>query len=170
MRPWVAPTSHSRSVRATRLGLALVVSSLRPAQEPADGPGCQVSAAARALCAMEARLSDALRRNDAATLVEVYADAFHLVNYRGKASGRRRVLDAVRSGALRFDSLAVSELRVRAYGSAGVVTGLQRQVARDPGAGAGAHPSTVRFIHVYARSGRRWLLVATQITPVLAGP
>jgi len=71
-----------------------------------------------------------------------------------------------RSGSIRFDSLSTSELTVRIYQSIGVITGRQHQIAREPGAGEQAHPKDVRFTHIYALVDSRWVLVASQITPI----
>jgi hypothetical protein len=51
------------------------------------GPGynlaCDGSDSTRALCDAEAALSEALRRNDAIKLSEIYDDEFQLINFRG---------------------------------------------------------------------------------------
>ena len=147
----------------------LVSPEVMVAQEYATD--CQKTDQARAVCALEAALTEALRHNDATKLVEFYAHDFLLINYRGREVEKQGVLTALRTGTLRFDSLTTSELRLRLFDSAAVITGRQRQVAREPGADDQAHPSDVRFTHVYVRRGGRWLLMSTQITPILAsGP
>jgi uncharacterized protein (TIGR02246 family) len=125
---------------------------------------CQRTAVARALCDTEATLTEALRRNDATKLAEIYADDFELINFRGRQVDKAAVLAAIRSGALRFDALTTSELQLRIYGNAAVITGHQEQVAREPGADEQAHPNHVRFTHVYVLRNSRWRLVASQIT------
>lgn len=130
--------------------------------------GCQASDKARALCDAEATLTAALRRNDVVRLARLYADEFQLINFRGRRVDKAGVLSALESGALRFDSLATSELDVRVYGDAGVVTGVQHQVAREPGGDDQAHPKDVRFTHLYVLREGSWRLVASQITAVLS--
>ena len=128
---------------------------------------CQTSEATRAVCVVEARLTEALRLNDTLRLSAIYADEFGLINYRGREVDRNGVLAAFSSGALRFDSLSTSELDVRAYGEVAIVTGIQHQVAREPGGDGKAHPAKVRFTHVYVLRDNRWRLAKSQITPVL---
>lgn len=128
---------------------------------------CQATASARALCDTEAALTEALRRNDAAKLAEIYAEDFQLINFRGRQIDKSGVLAAIRSGSLRFDALTTSELQMRLYGSLAVITGRQQQVAREPGSDEQAHPKEVRFTHVYVLRDTGWHLVASQITPVL---
>ena len=86
------------------LGMLLVFASLAVGQ--ATGIGCEAGNTARALCASELALTEALRQNDVATLSELYADDFQLINHRGRKVDRTAVLAALRSGVLRFDSLA----------------------------------------------------------------
>lgn len=129
---------------------------------------CDLNAAARAVCDTEARLTDALRRNDATLLSDIYADEFQLINYRGRAVDKAAVLSALRRGALRFDSLATLELRLRLYTGFAVITGRQHQVAREPGPDVTPHPKDVRFTHLYLLADGRWRLVASQITPILS--
>jgi uncharacterized protein (TIGR02246 family) len=128
---------------------------------------CDESDSTRALCDAEAALTEALQRNDATKLSEIYDDEFQLVNFRGTQVDKTAVLASIRSGALRFEALSTSELQVRIYGSAGVITGRQHQVAREPGGDQQAHPSDVRFTHVYVLRDGRWRLMASQITPIV---
>jgi uncharacterized protein (TIGR02246 family) len=138
------------------------------AQRPGDPLACPTSDAAKAICAIEARLTEALRRNDVDRLAEIYADDFQLINYRGTRITRSGILGALRAGTLRFDSIATSEVDVRIHGATVVVTGRQFQIAREPGRDEAAHPAYVRFSHVYVLSGEQWHLVSSQNTPILA--
>lgn len=156
------------AMRAALLSLAVCIAPECLAQTPSYSDTCRASDTTRALCDVEARLTDALRRNDAALLAQIYDDEFILINYRGTKVDKPAVLSALRSGALRFDSLATSELQLRLYGHVALITGRQRQVAREPGAGDQAHPNDVRYSHLYVLRDGKWFLVASQITPLLA--
>ena len=128
---------------------------------------CYGSDSTRALCDAEAALTEALRRNDTIKLSEIYDDEFQLINFRGTQVGKTAVLASIRSGALRFEALSTSELQLRIHGSAGLITGRQHQVAREPGGDQQAHPNDVRFTHVYVLRDDRWRLMASQITPIV---
>ena len=156
-------------MKALALALSLVVVSEGLAQNPPKG-SCESSEAARAVCQVESRLTEALRRNDAALLAEIYADDFTLINFRGTKINKAGVLAALGAGTLRFDSLGISDLDVRVYGAAGIVTGQQHQLAREPGPDAASHPKLVRFTHVYVLREGKWRLIASQITPILPRP
>ena len=153
-----------RRLRATWIAVGLLSPGLGAAQPSASA--CLTSEAARTLCAVESELTAALRRNDASALEQFYAEEFQLVNFRGRKVGRAGVLTAIRTGTLRFDSLSTSDLEVRVYGDVGVISGVQHQVAREPGNDEQAHPKDVRFTHLYVTRQGRWLLVSSQITPI----
>ena len=127
---------------------------------------CDANATARSLCDTEMALTEALRRNDASGLSQIYDDQFSLINFRGRRIDRAAVLAAIKSGTLRFESLTTSQLELSLYGNTGIVTGVQDQVARESG-GNSAHPQQVRFTHVYVLREGRWRLVSSQITPML---
>ena len=150
------------------LFISLCVASEGLAQGRSYDDSCRASETARALCDVEARLTAALRANDSTLLAQIYADDFHLINYRGIKVTKDAVINALRSGTLRFESLTTSELQLRIYGQAAVITGRQHQVAREPGAGEKAHPKDVRFTHLYVLSNGKWRLAASQITPIIS--
>ena len=60
-------------------------------------------------------------------------------------------------------SVLLYRYAVRFYGKAAIVTGLEDTT----GAGVAAQ---ARFTHVWARSKRKWLLVAVQRTEVMPSP
>ena len=128
---------------------------------------CDSNASARALCAVEKALTEALQHNDANGLAQIYDDDFWLINFRGRRIDKTGVLAAIESGALRFESLSTSDVRLSLSDNVGIVTGVQNQIAREPGGDGSAHPQQVRFTHLYVLRDGRWRLVTSQITPIL---
>ncbi|GAC1696645.1 MAG: hypothetical protein NVS9B3_14540 [Gemmatimonadaceae bacterium] len=130
-------------------------------QEP---PGAISRATAeQQVLALARENQDASRRNDADALERIYAQDYFFTDSRGGTADRRRQLEAVRSGAVVFDTLAVSDERVRVYGDAAVVTFRRRQVAHVSG---DPRPRDVRVTDVFARLDGRWQLVAAQVTAI----
>jgi ketosteroid isomerase-like protein len=154
-------------MKTSLVGLVVILLSPCLAGGQSAGATCEAGDRARALCDVEAVLTNALGRNDVAGVSQVYADEFQLINYRGRRLDKTAVLTAIRSGALHFDSLTNFDLEIRVYGDTGIVTGVQYQVAREPGGDDQAHPQDVRFTHVYVLHDGRWRLVSSQITPIL---
>lgn len=150
------------------MAIGIVVIALLPHLAVGQSPTvtCDTNANARALCDTETALTEALRRNNVSGLAQIYDDEFRLINFRGRRIDKAGVLAAITSGALRFESLTTSQLELSLHGNTGIVSGVQDQVAREPGADA-AHPQQVRFTHVYVFREGRWRLVSSHITPIL---
>lgn len=91
---------QSMNIKALALGLNVVLVCECLAQDAAPTRTCEVSKAARAACDVEVRLTEALRRNDAAALAQIYSDDFTLVNFRGTKVNKAGVLEALRAGTL----------------------------------------------------------------------
>lgn len=160
---------HRSRFRALRRAIGAIIIVVLPHGASSQGAtvSCDANANARALCTTEAALTEALQRNDVSGLSQIYDDEFRLINFRGRSIDKAEVLAAIKSGALRFESLTASQLEFRLYANAGIVTGVQDQIAREPGGDGAAHPQQVRFTHVYVLRDGRWRLVSSQITPML---
>ena len=156
-----------RSLPLFALAVAAWIPSARIVTRQGPEDPCQRNAVAQAVCTTEAQVTEALRLNDVQRLSQLYADDFRIINYRGRRLDKEAVLGAFRSGALRFDSLRTSDLDIRVYGDVAVVSGIQHQVAREPGGDSQAHPKSVRYTHTYVTRDGRWRLVLSQITPIL---
>ena len=83
----------------------------------------------------------------------------------GLVQDRAQFLAALVSGTLRYESMAPSDVRVRLYGPAGVVTGrLDMKVVLD----GQENVIAARYTAVYVRRDGRWQLVAWQSSPLAA--
>ena len=153
------------NIVAITLGVLLSASGIASTQ--ARSTSCQANDTTRALCAVEAQVIEALRRNDVDRLTVLYEDDFAVINFRGRLINKAGVLSALQSGALRFDSLTNTDLQVRVHQSMGVITGIQHQVAREPGGDGQAHSKDVRYTNLYVHRRGSWRLVSTQITPIV---
>lgn len=111
------------------------------------------------LTQLEATWNDAHLKGDAATLDTLWADDLEVVVPKMKPMSKAQSLAFAQSGRMHFQRYETSDIQVRVYGDAAVVTGrLQRartidekQVADD-----------WRFVKVYARRDGRWHVVLFQ--------
>ncbi len=168
----------ARPLRSALLGLALAVALSLPAvlaaasparapQSPAVAPS---PAAAVATPEEDLRQLDSARfatmvAGDAAALKNVLGEDLSYTHSNGEVQDRAHFLDALSTGALRYESMAPSGVMVRIYGSTGVVTGrVDMKVAFD------GRENTVaaRYTAVYVRRDLRWQLVAWQSSPLAA--
>lgn len=148
--------------------LCIIIAPPLMAQSAVQVRGCADSRAQREVCALDARLVDAFRHNRLDAIAALYADDFVLINFRGTRADKTGVLGVLRSGQLRFDSLAVLDAEVRAYGTTAIVTGRHYHVAREPGPDTTAHAKQVAVTKVYVMRNGKWQLVSMQITPIAA--
>lgn len=110
---------------------------------------------------LEHRLRDAMVAADTSVLGSLWAPEYLSTSAVGHTSSRAEALMAYGSGLVQVDSAAISDLDIRVYGSSAVGLGLLTWGGQAAGRPFGA---TVRFQHVWVRSGDAWRLVASQLT------
>lgn len=161
-RPFPArPARCVLAAPALALGLVLAAALPTAATDAAD---------AAATSEQQLRLVDAARfasmvAGDTAALKDVLGEDLSYTHSNGQVQDRGQFLAALASGTLRYESMAPSDVRVRIYEPAGVVTGrLDMKVVLD------GHESAIaaRYTAVYVRRDRRWQLVAWQSSPLAA--
>ena len=64
----------------------------------------------------------ALSRNDAALLDGFYADDYTFVNPTGTLLSKEQALTGIKTGEMKFESFVYTDVKVRQYGEAAVVT------------------------------------------------
>jgi hypothetical protein len=115
------------------------------------------------LLAFERRYDAALLASDVAALEVILAERFFLNDFMGGVIVRSELLKYLGSGALKFHKVAPHDLSVQVHGDAGTVTGWTEMKAELQGA---VNEVRSRFLHVYARSGQTWRMVAGQGTVI----
>jgi ketosteroid isomerase-like protein len=110
--------------------------------------------------------ADAELRGDADTLDAITTDDFTLVGPLGFVLDKVAWLDRYRSGSLRFDLLSWEDVDIRAYGTAAICIGRQRQKADYQG-----HPNEGEFrvTQIAVERDGRWLLAGMHIGPLTTG-
>ena len=107
--------------------------------------------------------SAALGRNDTSALDRIYADSYTLTNENGVLLTKAPRLAAIKSGELKFESVAFDEVNVRLYGNTAVATYRVTSKAQFKGQEAGGQfRSTVTLVKMKGR----WQLVAAQTTRI----
>lgn len=145
-----------------RLAAAAAVVLLIPALSRAGSPRGRRDS--DALVRLEERWVAALVARDAAAVGEILSEDFLDSTYRGELHTKSEALAALRSPARAETTQRLSDLRVRIWGAAGVVTGINTVTARD-----GSFSVRVRFTDVFVRRGDRWKAVAAHETLVEGG-
>jgi len=101
----------------------------------------------------------ALKNGDLGTLAEVYADDYMLVRPDGSVFSKAQILDDLKTHAMRFSSIELTNETIRIYGSVGILTGDSKTVALRDGKESEAW---VRLVAVYRKQNDRIELVHFQ--------
>jgi len=105
----------------------------------------------------------ALRKNDLEKLSQIYSDDYMLVRPDGSAFSKAQILDDLKTHAMNFKSIELTNERIRIYGSVGILTGDSKiTTARD-----GRESKTeFRLVAVYCKQGDRVKLVHFESSPL----
>lgn len=110
-------------------------------------------------------LMNALNRGDADAAGRIYADDYQIVLQDGTATTKAQRLSQMKSGALKYQSLAFNNMKIRQYGNAAVATynTTGKSIAAS-GEQNLNHQATVTLIN----NGGRWQVVSSQLTGIAA--
>jgi ketosteroid isomerase-like protein len=110
---------------------------------------------------------DAERVSDTSRLADLLADDFVGIGPRGFMLTKEEWLGRHASGALRYDSLALDAVTLRAYAGAAIVTGHETDTVQYEG-----HPmqGDYRTTLVFVTQQGRWRLANVQFSPIALPP
>jgi ketosteroid isomerase-like protein len=145
------------TVIAVAVALA-VAATARAAGPVTTGP------AADELKKVDATLNQAAMKRDMDTFNRHLADEYRLTEPDGAVTDRKANVEAVRSGALKLESMKDSDVKAAVYGDTGVLTGHTEMKGTYQGQDISG---PYRWTRVYVRRDGRWQCVAEQLTRVM---
>ena len=113
--------------------------------------------------ALETARNEAIVHGDAAALERMTSDDYTFITLRGELRTKAEIVKGFSTGAFKYASREISDLNIRVYGDAAVVTGQSSQKGAENGKD---YSGDYRFTRVYVRQNGRWLTVALQTTLV----
>ena len=113
--------------------------------------------------ALETARNEAIVHGDAPTLERMTSDDYTFITLRGELRTKAEIVKGFSTGAFKYASREISDLNIRVYGDAAVVTGRSTQKGTENGKD---YSGDYRFTRVYVRQNGRWLTVALQTTLV----
>jgi Domain of unknown function (DUF4440) len=134
------------------LGLAMLGSAQTPNTKPA------MDETSQALTTIERKWVGALERGDTAMLDLIFAGTYVDTDEQGHRTDKQGVLSALKSGDLKMQSINLSNVRVRSYGDAAVVTGDAAQKGTYKGKPL---TSEVTFTDTFVQHNGKWKAVAS---------
>lgn len=143
--------------------LLLAMAVLMPAQTQKNGPVQGTDATKEALINLENKWVDALVKSDAATLDSILDDTYVDTDEQSHRSDKQGVLAVLKSGELKIASIKLSDMQVRVYGDAAVVTGSASQAGNFKGQPLTA---TIIFTDTFIRQNGKWRAVASHRSAV----
>ena len=123
----------------------------------------QTRDATKELTLIEQTFNDALVRTDWKLIDQLYADEIIFTNSDGSVSHKSDTVEEIRSGNTKFDSIEVSDVKVRDLGEVGVVTG---KLVQNAHYGTTDLSGTYRFTDIWAKQEGKWRLVSGQETKI----
>jgi len=117
--------------------------------------------AADTIRALEEERNQAILRGDVATLDRLTSDDYTFITLRGEMRSKAQVLKNFATGAAKYDSRTISDLKIRVYGTTAVVTGRSIQKGMENGKD---YSGDYWFTRVYVKQHGRWRSVALQTT------
>ena len=124
------------------------------------------SAEAEILAAQE-EARQALLRSDVGALERLWGDEFTSITASGQIRTKAQLLEAFKSGQIKYQSLEYDELKVRTYGDTALMTGRAHGAGVRNGVQLPASPHGTRFTQILVKRRGRWKLVAHQATTVV---
>jgi uncharacterized protein (TIGR02246 family) len=145
---------------ALMIAAAPLVHAQTPAKQPAATPAAGVE---QTLTKIEHDILAALLKKDASGFAQHFADDAVLVTPDGTPQTKAQIIADVKSGDLVVESSQISDLKVRVFGDAAVVTYITTDKGKYKGTDIGGR---YRWTDVFARQGGAWKIVAGQGTPI----
>lgn len=115
------------------------------------------------ILALEDARNNAIVNGDAKALDQLTSDDYTFINLRGGVQLKPEIIKGFASGSYHYQSRDITELKVRVYGNAAVVTGRSTQKGVEDGRD---NSGDYRFTRVYVKQSGRWQTVAYQATTI----
>ena len=112
---------------------------------------------------MEQRWAEGAKKQDVTPLEAMLADDYTLTNPVGQVVGKDEFVGKIKDGAFKIDSADYSDMKVRVYGDAAVVTG--RVSIRGSWDGTDVS-GNYAFTDTFVKRAGKWQEVAGQVTRV----
>jgi len=147
------------TLRLTSVLLAVGLGKSASAQTAEDA----VAIAHQEIKALQGQVLQAILKADTSVMEKLYADDYVAIHGDGVLTTKAQELENFRSGVTKYESITVSEAKIRIYGNTAVVNArasVKTLVDGKPYSG------DVRNTRVWVKEGASWRLVVFQTTRV----
>ena len=119
------------------------------------------------VASLSKQAAEAALKGDAKAMDAIVADDCLVISPVGELVTKAEHLKAMKDGTLHFDSIEHSEVKVRVYGDAAVLTSRGRVKVTIKGR---SETLSVRNSEFYAKQGGKWRCVSAQVTRIAEPP
>jgi len=119
------------------------------------------------LIGREQKWVEALANSDIVALDSILSDTYVDTDEHGQRTNKQGVLSALKSGDLNFESIKLSDMKVREYGDAAVVTGSAEQTGNYKGQSL---PTRIVFTDTFIKENGKWKAVASHRSAIPQRP
>ena len=112
---------------------------------------------------LEEARNQAILKGDAAAIERMTADDYTFITLKGELRTKAEIVKGFTSGAFKYQSRTISDLKIRVYGDTAVVTGRSVQKGIENGKD---YSGEYWFTRVYVKQNGAWMTVALQTTMI----
>ena len=112
---------------------------------------------------LEEARNQAILKGDAAAIERMTADDYTFITLKGELRTKAEIVKGFASGAFKYQSRTISDLKIRVYGDTAVVTGRSVQKGIENGED---YSGDYWFTRVYVKQNGAWMTVALQTTMI----
>jgi ketosteroid isomerase-like protein len=140
----------------------LLVATILSVTAPAMG---QATDAEREIARLSQQVYEAYVKADTSFLDGALADDWMGISPSGDTRDKALHLKELTDGTVKFEAIDRSDVKVRGYGDAAIVTGRLQSKVKRQGQEVGG---PARYTQVFVRQGGKWRCVASQVTRIAA--
>lgn len=111
----------------------------------------------QALRKLVSERDQAIQKADTAAIDRIYADDYIATSATGLVRTKAQVMEDLKSGAIKLESISSDDIEVRVHGDTAIVTGRMTSKGTDRGREISGQR---RFTQVYMKKNGRWQIVA----------
>ncbi len=144
--------------------LTVIVSiQIAAAQDNITAAKLRVATVVKQIEQLEEARNQAILKGDAAAIERMTAGDYTFVTLKGELRTKAEIVKGFASGAFKYQSRTISDLKIRVYGDTAVVTGRSVQKGIENGKD---YSGDYWFTRVYVKQNGAWMTVALQTTMI----
>jgi ketosteroid isomerase-like protein len=148
-------------MKFVKLTILTAMLSIQAAVAADDTVASRDAGAVEEIKQLEEARNQAILRGDAIALERMTADDYTFITLKGELRTKADIVKGFASGAFKYQSRSISDLKIRVWDAVAIVTGRSTQEGTENGKD---YSGSYRFTRVYVKRNGAWKTVALQAT------